>query len=362
MEIRQTPVGSLPRSKQLQDAYAAFNKEELGRGELDQVIESEIKDVVSEYEKIENNPLITTGEVEKPNFLTYFLDNGFIKLGDPSPEDAEGFVIDFEGHHSREIAVLQKEQTPFSYKHYGDEWIPTLKSFSNKPFKATVIAPSAVSLIYQKDLPDYPKEKFISDVINECVKDIKKCINAGAAEVGMDMTEATYALKVDPTGAVLREMVDLINRVADQLTENELNLITLHTCFGADNFTNHNYSNYQDVYPALLQSKIRNFHLPLASLGEGNFENVLECIREYIDGKFVYLGFVSHLAKDIETPKRIAERIILASDILGVTPGVSECCGYSPFCNDLTTTREWAFDKIRARAEGAKLAEQQLNA
>ena len=64
MEIRQTPVGSLPRSKQLQDAYAAFNKEELGRGELDQVIESEIKDVVSEYEKIENNPLITTGEVE----------------------------------------------------------------------------------------------------------------------------------------------------------------------------------------------------------------------------------------------------------------------------------------------------------
>ena len=90
------------------------------------------------------------------------------------------------------------------------------------------------------------------------------------------MTEATYALKVDPTGAVLREMVDLINRVADQLTENELNLITLHTCFGADNFTNHNYSNYQDVYPALLQSKIRNFHLPLASLGEGNFENVLE--------------------------------------------------------------------------------------
>ena len=91
--------------------------------------------------------MITTGEVEKPNFLTYFLDNGFIKLGDPSPEGAEGFVIDFEGHHSREIAVLQKEQTPFNYAHYGDEWISTLKIFSNKPFKATVIAPSAVSLI-----------------------------------------------------------------------------------------------------------------------------------------------------------------------------------------------------------------------
>lgn len=360
MAIRQTPVGSLPRSKQLQDAYSAFNKEELVRTELDKVIDSEIKAVVTEYEKIPNNPLITTGEVEKPNFLTYFLERGFIKLGEPSPKGAEGFVIDFEGHHSREMAVLQKEQTPFSYSHYGDEWIPTLKKYSGQPFKATVIAPSAVSLIYQTDLPGYPKEKFISDVISECVKDVKKCIKTGAAEIGMDMTEATYALKVDPSGAVLREMVDLINQVCDQLTDNELNLITLHTCFGADNFTNHNYSNYQDVYPVLLQSKIKNFHLPLASLGEGNFEGVLECIREYIDGKFVYLGFVSHLAKDIETPKRIAERIVLANEILGVVPGVSECCGYSPFCNDLTTTRDWAFEKIRARTEGAKLAEQQL--
>ena len=74
----------------------------------------------------------------------------------------------------------------------------------------------------------------------------------------------------------------------------------------------------------------------------------------------MYLGFVSHLAKDVELPKRIAERIELATGILGFTPGVSECCGYSPFCNDLTTTREWALEKIRARTEGAKLAASKL--
>ena len=174
------------------------------------------------------------------------------------------------------------------------------------------------------------------------------------------MTEATYALKVDSTGKVLDDMVSLVNMVCDKLTETELNKVTLHTCFGADNFTNHNYSNYADVYPVLLKSKIKNFHLPFASLGEGVFEEVLKCIKENCGNKKIYHGFVSHLAKDVETPERIAERVILANGILGVTPGVSECCGYSPFCNDLTTTREWAFEKIRARVAGAKLASEKL--
>jgi 5-methyltetrahydropteroyltriglutamate--homocysteine methyltransferase len=360
MTIKQTPVGSLPRSPELQSAYAAFDDGNLKKAELDKIIDSEIKDVVTNYEKIDGNPIITTGEVEKPNFLTYFLEKGFIKLGKPNQEGRKGFTIEFEGHHAREMAVLQKEQTPFKFAHYGDEWISTLKKYSNKPFKATVIAPSAVSLIYKDEIDGYSKEQFINDLVNECVTDVKKCIASGAAEVGMDMTEATYAIKVDPTGGVLKSMVGLIDAVCEKLSPEELNKVTLHTCFGADNFTNHNYSNFQDVYPALLKSKIKNFHLPFASLGEGKFEEVLKCIKDNLNGKFVYLGFVSHLAKDVETPKRIAERIVLAKEHLGFIPGVSECCGYSPFCNDLTTTREWAFEKIKTRTEGAKLAAPQM--
>ncbi|UJF25120.1 hypothetical protein L0B52_02955 [Suttonella sp. R2A3] len=360
MSIKQTPVGSLPRSAELQAAYAAYADGQLAKSELDRLIEKEIKDVVQTYEQIDGNPIITSGEVEKPNFLTYFLEQGFIKLGEPNPKDKKGFVIDFEGHHSREMAVLQKEQTPFKFAHYSDEWLPVLKKYSNKPFKATVISPSAVSLIYVDEIEGYSKAQFTEDLVNECAKDIKKAIAAGASEVGLDMTEATYAQKVDSSGALLKQMVGLVNQVCDKLTPQELQAVTLHTCFGADNFTNHNYSNYAEIYPVLLQSKIQNFHFPFASLGEREFESILHCIKEYIGNKFVYLGFVSHLNKEIELPTRIAERIVLASDILGQVPGVSECCGYSPFCNDLTTTREWAFEKIRARVAGAQLAAKKL--
>ena len=53
--------------------------------------------------------------MEKPNFLTYFLEKGFIKLGKPNQKGRKGFTIEFEGHHAREMAVLKKEQTSAAY-------------------------------------------------------------------------------------------------------------------------------------------------------------------------------------------------------------------------------------------------------
>ena len=144
-------------------------------------------------------------------------------------------------------------------------------------------------------------------------------------------------------------------KITSMFRSEELNKVTLHTCFGADNFTNHNYSNFQDVYPALLKSKIKNFHLPFASLGEGNFEEVLKCIKDNLNGKFVYLGFVSHLAKDVETPKRVAERIELARphgpDDRWVVPHNLELAAFSPATvNVMLFDPEWGAEESRQYA------------
>jgi 5-methyltetrahydropteroyltriglutamate--homocysteine methyltransferase len=40
--------------------------------------------------------------------------------------------------------------------------------------------------------------------------------------------------------------------------------------------------------------------------------------------------------------------------------GTTDDCGFSPFCDDTSTTRETAFAKIKSRLEGTKLAEQVL--
>jgi 5-methyltetrahydropteroyltriglutamate--homocysteine methyltransferase len=36
--------------------------------------------------------------------------------------------------------------------------------------------------------------------------------------------------------------------------------------------------------------------------------------------------------------------------------GTTDDCGFSPFCDDTSTTRDKAFAKIRARVEGTRLA------
>jgi len=41
--------------------------------------------------------------------------------------------------------------------------------------------------------------------------------------------------------------------------------------------------------------------------------------------------------------------------------GTTDDCGFSPFDDDQSTSRQIAFDKIRARIQGTKLAEEKLN-
>ena len=42
--------------------------------------------------------------------------------------------------------------------------------------------------------------------------------------------------------------------------------------------------------------------------------------------------------------------------------GTTDDCGFSPFCDDRSTSRETAFAKIQARVEGTRLAEEALAA
>jgi hypothetical protein len=53
---------------------------------------------------------------------------------------------------------------------------------ATKPLKQAVIAPSMLSLLYplKTDVPGYTREQFLSDLVDECEKDIRKCFETGA--------------------------------------------------------------------------------------------------------------------------------------------------------------------------------------
>ena len=51
------------------------------------------------------------------------------------------------------------------------------------------------------------------------------------------------------------------------------------------------------------------------------------------------------------------ERVLEAAEYIDVNQlGTTDDCGFAPFCDDTSTSRETAFAKIRARVAGTTLA------
>ncbi|MDR3404909.1 MAG: hypothetical protein P4L99_20560 [Chthoniobacter sp.] len=63
-----------------------------------------------------------------------------------------------------------------------------------------------------------------------------------------------------------------------------------------------------------------------------------------------------------ETAAEIRDRTLEAARYIPIEQlGTTDDCGFSPFCDDISTTRDTAFAKIRARVEGTALAAAVIN-
>jgi 5-methyltetrahydropteroyltriglutamate--homocysteine methyltransferase len=75
----------------------------------------------------------------------------------------------------------------------------------------------------------------------------------------------------------------------------------------------------------------------------------------------VFVGVIDPINPKVETPQGVRDRVLEASDFIPLIQlGTTDDCGFSPFGDDLSTARETAFAKIRARVEGTHLAVEQL--
>jgi 5-methyltetrahydropteroyltriglutamate--homocysteine methyltransferase len=89
---------------------------------------------------------------------------------------------------------------------------------------------------------------------------------------------------------------------------------------------------------------------------------VLKIIRQYLKpDQRVFVGVVSPIDPRIESPEAVRDRVLEAAKYIPLDQlGTTDDCGFSPFSDDTSTTRETAFSKIRARIAGTQLAEKVL--
>jgi 5-methyltetrahydropteroyltriglutamate--homocysteine methyltransferase len=63
----------------------------------------------------------------------------------------------------------------------------------------------------------------------------------------------------------------------------------------------------------------------------------------------------------VETLEEVRDRVLEAAEFIPRDQlGTTDDCGFSPFGDDTSTSREIAFAKIRARIEGTELAADEL--
>lgn len=351
-KIATEAIGSIPRPAYLQKAIADFGKGDITYSELQQLFDKATAETINELEAT-GSPVITDGEQSKPSFVTYPI-QGFPHL---SPN---GVVIPFADGHTRQLPAITAG--PFKYQTYSNHYLQKAKTCSHTPVKQAVISVSAISLLYpQQGIEGYTRDQFTEDIVNEAEKEIRECLNNGAYNVQIDFTEARLAIKLDPTKGLLSSFIDLNNQVLDRFTPEERKRIGVHTCPGGDADSTHSADvPYSELLPLLFKLHAGNFYLQYAS--EKNKAAVLQTIKENLQpGQKVFLGVTDVLNPRIETPEEIRDLIVQAAGVIPIEQlGTTDDCGFSPFCDDVSTAREIAFAKIRARIKGTQLAEEQL--
>jgi 5-methyltetrahydropteroyltriglutamate--homocysteine methyltransferase len=352
MTIPTEPIGSIPRPPELLAAMSAHAAGDSSESELAAAQDAAVRDTIHRLEEI-GSPVVTDGEQSKPSFATYPI-AGLPHLA------PDGVAIPFADGHQRQLPRLTAG--PFRYQTHADQYLKAARQHARVPVKQPVIAPSALSLLYPPDgIDGYDREAFLTDLEAEAAADIRGSLEAGAHVVQLDFTEGRLSLKLDPSGGVLNDFIALNNRVLDHFSEAERSRIGVHTCPGGDLDSTHSLDvDYAELLPRLFQLRAGNFYVQLAS--EADPDKVLAIIADHLPaGARIFVGVIDPIDPRVETPEEVRDRVLAAARHLPPDRlGTCDDCGFSPFADDTSTSRDTAFAKIRARVEGTALAARQL--
>jgi 5-methyltetrahydropteroyltriglutamate--homocysteine methyltransferase len=350
--ISTEPIGSIPRPLELIQALARTASDDPA---LDGLYDAAIRDTVQRFE-VTGSPVITDGEQRKyHNFWTYPVH------GLPNT-DPEGFAIPFAAGHIRRMPRLTAG--PFRYGRYADSFLEGARRYARVPVKQAVISPSALSLMYPAEgLPGYTREEFIDDLLREHEAEVRRCLDKGAHAVQIDFTEGRLSLKVDPSGNLLNSFIDLNNLALSRFPAHARLRIGVHTCPGGDRDSTHSAGvGYEELLPSLFELQVGRFYIALA--GEPDRKRVLRIIEQYMKPhQQIFIGVIAPNDARVETPEEVRDLVLEAADHIPVERlGTTDDCGFPPFSDDTSTSRDTAFAKIRARVVGTALAADALGA
>src|SRR5215467_6867912 len=275
IDLPTEPIGSIPRPHQLLSAVREHEAGRLSNEGLERAYDKATEETIQLFEAT-GSPIITDGEQRKPSFATYPVAGG-------ENISSNGLVVVFSDEHTRILPSLTSG--PFRYQRHAYEYLKSARRFTNRPIKQAVISASLLSTLYPSEsISGYSKDRFLEDLIGEVHTDIKGSLDAGAEIVQVDFTEAPLAVKLDPSGNLLKDFVGLNNQVFAKLSPDERKKVGVHICKGGDwNTTHSGEVDYYKVVPQVFDLNVPRLYF--ATAGESDPDKALRLFGKYAKTK-----------------------------------------------------------------------------
>ena len=136
----------------------------------------------------------------------------------------------------------------------------------------------------------------------------------------------------------------------------------MHTCPGGDQDSVHSLDvDYTELLSELFRLQAGSFYLQMAS--EPDPARALKVVARTTpaDDQRIFVGVIDPIDPRVETAEEVCDRVLEAASYIPVQRlGTCDDCGFSPFADDTSTSREIAFAKIEARVRGTRMAAEKL--
>ena len=225
-----------------------------------------------------------------------------------------------------------------------------------------VVAPASAYPIYRNEY--YKDDEALMFALADALRNEYKAVLDAGLRVQIDdaFIPWTYERIVPPkTLAEYRQWVELridaLNHAIEGLPQDR---IRYHICWGSWNAPHTHDVPLKDIVDLLLKLNVGGYQFEAANVRHEHEWKVWQTVK-VPEGKTLIPGVISHVTNVVEHPELVADRLITFANIVGrenVMAGSD--CGFaqSPFTRRVHPTIQWA--KLRAQAEGARLASQKL--
>ena len=225
-----------------------------------------------------------------------------------------------------------------------------------------LVAPASAFPFYRNEY--YKDEESLLFALAEALREEYKAVLDGGLRIQIDdaFLPWTYERIVPPmTLAQYRKWaelrIDALNHALEDLPQER---IRYHICWGSWNAPHVHDVPLKDIIDLLLKLRVGGYQFEAANVRHEHEWKVWQSVK-VPEGRVLIPGVISHATNVVEHPELVADRLVCFANIVGrenVMAGTD--CGFAqgPFTRRVHPTIQWA--KLRAQAEGAKLATRRL--